>query len=128
MIIQRDEGNELRPDQVRAMAQGLYWLALIEGVSEREKALLQDFLREGGVDIDLETLAGIPFSPEGLLVSLDTLFLRKTFLRTCILMAKADGTVSSEEMAELRRLAQAMGIDEPLDALMADMEQKSIEI
>jgi|GEM_PF-670923 len=128
MIIQRDESSELRPDQVRAMAQGLYWLALIEGVTEREKALLQEFLREGGVDIDLETLAGIPFSLEGLLVSLDTLFLRKTFLRTCILMAKADDTVSSQEMGELRRLAQAMGIDEPLDALIADVEQKSIEI
>jgi hypothetical protein len=44
------------------------------------------------------------------------------------LMAKADGTVSSQEMGELRRLAQAMGIDEPLDALMADVEQKSIEV
>jgi len=128
MIIQRDESSELRPDQVRAMAQGLYWLALIEGVTDREKALLQDFLREGGVDIDLETLAGIPLSLEGLLVSLDTLFLRKTFVRTCILMAKADGAVSSQEMGELRRLAQAMGIDEPLDALMADVEQKRIEI
>ncbi len=128
MIIQRDESSELRPDQVRAMAQGLYWLALIEGVTKREKALLQDFLREGGVDIDLETIAGIPFSLEGLLVSLDTLFLRKTFLRTCILMAKADGAVSSQEMGELRRLAQAMEIDEPLDSLIADVEQKSIEV
>jgi uncharacterized membrane protein YebE (DUF533 family) len=128
MIIQRDESSELRPDQVRAMAQGLYWLALIEGVTERERTLLQDFLREGGVDLDPEALSGIPFSLEGLLASLDTLFLRKTFLRTCILMAKADGTVSSQEMGELRRLAQAMGIDEPLDSLMADVEQKSIEI
>jgi hypothetical protein len=128
MIIQRDESSELRPDQVRAMAQGLYWLALIEGVTERERTLLQDFLREGGVDLDPEALAAVPFSLEGLLVSLDTLFLRKTFLRTCILMAKADGTVSSQEMGELRRLAQAMGIDEPLDSLMADVEQKSIEI
>jgi hypothetical protein len=128
MIIQRGQSAELRPDQVRAMAQGLYWLALIEGVTEREKALLQDFLREGGLDLDLETLAGIPFSLEGLLVSLDTLFLRKTFLRTCILMAKADGTVSSQEMAELRRLAQAMGIDEPLDSIMAEVENKSVEI
>jgi hypothetical protein len=128
MIIQREQSGELRPDQVRAMAQGLYWLALIEGVTEREKALLQDFLREGGLQLDLETLAGIPFSPEGLLASLDTLFLRKTFLRTCILMAKADGAVSSQEMTELRRLAQAMGIDEPLDALIAEVEQKSIEI
>jgi len=127
MIIQRDESSELRPDQVRAMAQGLYWLALIEGVTERERTLLQDFLREGGVDLDLEALAGVPFSLEGLLVSLETLFLRKTFLRTCILMAKADGTVSSQEMSELRRLAQAMGIDEPLDSLIADLEQKSID-
>ena len=126
MIIQREQSTELRPDQVRAMAQGLYWLALIGGVTEREKALLQDFLREGGLDLDLETLAGIPFSLEGILVSLDTLFLRKTFLRTCILMAKADGAVSSQEMTELRRLAQAMGIDEPLDSLMAEVENKSV--
>jgi hypothetical protein len=128
MIIQREQSSELRPDQVRAMAQGLYWLALIEGITEREEALLQDFLREGGLDLDLETLAGIPFSLEGLLVSLDTLFLRKTFLRTCILMARADGTVSSQEMAELRRLAQAMDIDEPLDSLMADVDDKSVEV
>ncbi len=128
MIIQREDSSELRPDQVRAMAQGLYWLALIEGVTERERTLLQDFLREGGVDLDVEALAGVPFSLEGLLASLDTLFLRKTFLRTCILMAKADGTISSQELGELRRLAQAMGVDEPLDSLIADVENKSIEI
>jgi hypothetical protein len=127
MIIQREQSSELRPDQVRAMAQGLYWLAQIEGVSEHERTLLQDFLREGGLDLDLETLAAVPFSLEGLMVSLDTLFLRKAFLRTCILMAKADGSVSQQEMAELRRLSQTMGINESLDSLMADVEDKSIE-
>ncbi len=127
MIIQREQSSELRPDQVRAMARGLYWLAQIEGVSERERTLLQDFLREGGLDLDLETLAAVPFSLEGLMVSLDTLFLRKAFLRTCVLMAKADGSVSQQEMAELRRLSQAMGINESLDSLMADVEDKSIE-
>ncbi len=127
MIIQREQSSELRPDQVRAMAQGLYWLAQIEGVSKRERTLLQDFLREGGLDLDLETLAAVPFSLEGLMVSLDTLFLRKTFLRTCILMAKADGSVSQQEMSELRRLSQAMGINDSLDSLMADVEDKSIE-
>ncbi len=126
MIIQREQSSELRPDQVRAMAQGLYWLAQIDGVSESERTLLQDFLKEGRLDLDLETLAAVPFSLEGLLVSLDTLFLRKTFLRTCILMAKADGSISPKEMAELRRLSQAMGIHEPLDSLMADVENKSI--
>jgi tellurite resistance protein len=44
------------------------------------------------------------------------------------LMARADGTVSSQEMAELRRLAQAMDIDEPLDSLMADVDDKSVEV
>ena len=42
-------------------------------------------------------------------------------------MAKADGSISPQEMAELRRLLQAMGINEPLDSLMADVENKNIE-
>jgi len=127
MIIQRGSENELRPDQVRAMAHGLQYLANIDGATEKEEELIRSFLEEGRVEIDLDTLAKIPFSLEELLFSLDTLFLRKTFLKVCVLLAKADGAVSDPEAAELRRLSQAMGLDEPLDSLLADLEGKSIE-
>ena len=126
MIIQREQSNYLRPDQVRAMAQGLYWLAQIDGVTEQERDLIQTFLEDGGLELKVESLAALPFSLEGLLFSLDTLFLRRTFLRSCVLLARADGTVSAQEMAELRRLAQALGIDEPLDSLVSDLHEKSI--
>jgi len=127
MIIQRGSENELRPDQVRAMAHGLQYLANIDGATEKEEELIRSFLEEGRVEIDLDTLAKIPFSLEELLFGLDTLFLRKTFLKVCVLLAKADGAVSDPEAAELRRLSQAMGLDEPLDSLLADLEGKSIE-
>ncbi|MEJ2717208.1 MAG: TerB family tellurite resistance protein [Deltaproteobacteria bacterium] len=122
MIIQRGTEEEIRPDQVRAMAHGVYYLAGIDGITEKERELIASFLKEGGVDLDPDSLAKIPFSLEELLYSLDTVFLRKTFLKVCVLMAQADGTVSDAEMAELRRVAQALGVDEPLDALIAELE------
>lgn len=126
MIIQRTTEDTIRPDQVRAMAHGLYYFAGIEGITEKEQELIVSFLKEGGVDLDLESLAKIPFSLEEILYSLDTVFLRKTFLKVCVLMAQADGTVSDAEMGELRRVAQALGIDEPLDSLMAELEGTSL--
>ena len=36
--------------------------------------------------------------------SLDTMFLRKTFLRICMLLARVDGEISPQEQAELRRM------------------------
>jgi uncharacterized tellurite resistance protein B-like protein len=118
--------DTIRPDQVRAMAHGLYYFAGIDGITEKEQELILSFLKEGDVDLDLESLAKIPFSLEEILYSLDTVFLRKTFLKVCVLMARADGTVSDAEMAELRRVAQALGIDEPLESLMAELEDSSL--
>ena len=126
MFISRQAEQELRPDQVRAMAHGLYALADIDGVSDSERELLQTFLTEGGVDVELDSLAKIPFSLDELAYSLDTVFLRRAFVRVSILMARADGVVTESEMAQLRRIAQAMAVDEPLESLMADLEDKTL--
>jgi len=122
MIIQRGSEPEIRPDQVRAMARGLYHLANIDGITDREKDQIKAFLAEGKLGLDLDALAKIPFSIEELLFSLETVFLRKTFLKVCILLARADGAISAEETDLLRRLAQTMGINEPLDSVMAELE------
>jgi len=126
MYVQRTTEQEIRPDQVRAMAHGLYHLADIDGIKDTEKDLIKEFLRDGNVDLDVEGLARIPFSLEALTHSLDTVFLRKTFLKTCILLCRADGVCSDQELAELRRIAQMMAVDEPLDSLMAQLEGKSL--
>ncbi len=126
MIIRTQAEHELRPDQVRAMAHGLFHLAQIDGITEDERALLQDFLRQGDLEMDVEALAKVPFSLEELAYSLDTLFQRRTFLKVAILMAQADGAISEPEMAELRRIAQVMGVDEPLEELIADLEGKRL--
>ena len=127
MIIQRQSEGEVRADQVRAMAHGLYHFAAIDGVTEREEALIKDFLKDGDVELDVASLGKIPFSLDELLYSLDTVFLRKTFLKVCVLMARADGTVTDLELAELRRISQAMGIDQSMDDLVADLEGKSLD-
>ena len=75
----------------------------------------------------MASLAKIPFSLDELLYSLDTVFLRKTFLKVCVLMARADGTVTDLELAELRRISQAMGIDQSMDEVIADLEGKSLD-
>lgn len=126
MYVQRKTEHEIRPDQVRAMAHGLYHLADIDGIKESEKELIREFLRDGKVDLDPEGLQKIPFSLEALTYSLDTVFLRKAFLKACILLCRADGVCSDLELAELRRIAQMMFVDEPLDSLMAQLEGKSL--
>ncbi|MDQ7785092.1 MAG: hypothetical protein RDU20_19560 [Desulfomonilaceae bacterium] len=127
MQMQREGTSELRPDQVRAMAHGLYYLAGIDGITQREKDLIKSFLADGNVDLELDKLAELPFSLEELLFSLDTMFLRKTFIKVSVLLAKVDGHISAEELAELRRLAQALEIDEPLESLELDLEGKTLE-
>jgi len=126
MIIRREAAGEIRPDQVRAMAHGLYYLAEIDGITKAEEKILASFLTEGNVGLDVKSLGKIPFSVEALAASLDTVFLRKTFLRVAILVARADGKISDQEMTVLRRLAQALGIDESLESLAADLEGKSL--
>jgi len=126
MLIQRSADEVLRPDQVRAMAHGLYHLAAIDGVTEQEKELIQSFLREGGVDLEVDKLADIPFSREELTHSLDAMFLRRAFLRVCVLVAQADGEVSPDELAELRGLSQALDISEPIEDLAADLGDRTL--
>jgi tellurite resistance protein len=127
MILQREGASDLRPDQVRAMAHGLYYLAEIDGITEQEKDLIKSFLEDGKVDLELENLAKLPFSIEELSYSLDTMFLRKTFMKICFLLARADGEISAEELEEIRRLAQALEITEPLESLARDLEDKTLE-
>lgn len=126
MYVERKTEQAMRPDQVRAMAHGLYHLADIDGIKDSERQLIQDFLRDGKVDLDVDGLARIPFSIEELTYSLDTVFLRKAFLKACVLLCRADGICSDKELAELRRIAQIMSVDEPLDSLMAQIEGKSL--
>jgi len=109
------------------MAHGLYYLAEIDGITEHEKDLIKSFLEDGKVDLNLENLAKLPLSIEELSFSLDTMFLRKTFMKISFLLAKADGEISAEELAELRRLAQALEIPEPLESLARDLEEKTLE-
>ncbi len=127
MLMQRQGSSELRPDQVRAMAHGLYYLAQIDGITEQEEDLIKSFLKDGKLDLELDKLANIPFSLEELLYSLDTMFLRKTFMKVGILLAKADGESSQEELAELRRLSQVLEITEPLETIALDLEDKTLE-
>jgi tellurite resistance protein len=126
MYMKREAENDLRPDQVRAMAHGLYYLACLDGITEKEKELLTSFLKEGDLELDLASLDKIPFSLEELTYSLETIFLRRTFLKVAILMAQADGVVTDDELALLRRMAQAFGVTEPLDEIMADLQDKSL--
>jgi hypothetical protein len=126
MIVQSESTTTLRPDQVRAMAQGLYHFAQVDGIDDREREAIASFLRDGGVDMEVEALSKIPFTIGSLLESLDTVFLRKVFLRASVIVLRADETISSNELGELRRIAVAIGIDEPIESLIEDLPKTSL--
>jgi hypothetical protein len=124
MIIQQESEDALRPDQVRAMARGFYHLASVDSISEQEKELISDFLKHGKLELDLEAVSKIPFSVEGLAYALDTMFLRKLFLKACIILVRSDEKISPEEKAELERLAKGLGFDDTIDSLLSEVEGK----
>jgi tellurite resistance protein len=111
--------------QAEALARGLYAVAMVDGVHERELALIgevyQAALAEGSdAHAPLQSLdrAG-PLTPKELAPLLTTAPLRELFLKTALLLAWADGKVSAGERAKIGEFAKALEI--------ADESQKRLD-
>jgi tellurite resistance protein len=106
--------------QAEAFAQGLYYLASVDGIDEREIQLIRDFLAEVGHPDLIARLSAEAFDLETAVRSLTTSFIRQVFLRTAIALVQADGTVSQEERFALRTIAKRFGLEANLDTLLAE--------
>jgi len=106
--------------QAEAIARGLYAVAAVDGVHERELALIAEFHSAalegdagGGSPLDrsLASFARItPLEPEALAPLLVGAPLRELFVKAAFLLAWADGKVSAAERTKIAAFGKALGV------------------
>jgi len=106
-------------DQAEVFAQGLYYLAGVDGIDPREVQLILSFLVEVGYADLGEKLSADGFDLEAAVQRLNTTFIRRIFLRTAIALVHADGHVSEAERFALQIIAKRFGLDAALEELLA---------
>jgi tellurite resistance protein len=107
-----------------AIARGLFAIARVDGVHEREAGLIASFWIDaggGGPLSDLERAEAI--KPADMAAALHSDAERQLFIKTAILLTWADGSVSPAEKKAVGEFAKALGIDQTaLDTLDASVK------
>jgi DnaJ-domain-containing protein 1 len=124
-MTQADNSAGLDPDVVDVFARGLYHLANVDGMDDRERKLLGDFLAEAGSSTRVEDLADTSFSATEAAMVLETTFLRRVFVKAAVAMVKADGVFSDAERHAIGEIADAFGFS---NAEFGDIEQEATRV
>ncbi len=109
-------------DQVEIFARGLYHLASVDGIDERELTVIREFLSEAGQSSLFEQLSQRPFDLHEAHDVLETSFLRRLFIRAAIVLVRADGELSAAERTAVEGLADAFGQSDLLGELEAEVD------
>ncbi len=103
----------LERSAAEAIARGLYAIARVDGLHEREAGLIASFWIEAGGGSgslsDLERSSDI--APAELASALRTEQERQLFVKTAILLTWADGSVSPAEQQAVQDFAKALAVD-----------------
>jgi tellurite resistance protein len=105
----------LSHDAAEAIARGLYAIARVDGLHEREAGLIASFWIDaggGGPLSDLERAEAI--KPADMAAALHSDAERQLFIKTAILLTWADGGVSAAEKQAVGDFATALGVDAPM--------------
>lgn len=117
---------DLSLEQVQCICRGLHSVALTDGVHPREEALIQEFYlacRTPGAP-SYEDLIKVPFNSSEALETLRTPQLRQLFIKTCWLLAFADGKSTQPERELIARYASEMGVSsEQTQELQAEVKE-----
>jgi tellurite resistance protein len=103
-------------EQAQAIARGLYAVAAVDGIHEREAALIADFYgatteSEMRSVTSLAELARLgPLAPADLATALPGDELRQLFVKAALLLAYVDGKVTPAERAQIAAYAKALAV------------------
>ncbi|MCH9688730.1 MAG: TerB family tellurite resistance protein [Deltaproteobacteria bacterium] len=112
----------MSPEVIEVFARGLFHLANVDGIDDREANLLREFLQETGSDITYESLADSSFSAMEAAMVLETSHIRRIFVKAAIAMVKADGVYSDAERQAVGELADAFAMS---NAEFGELEQEA---
>jgi tellurite resistance protein len=112
---------ELDGKTAEAIARGLFAVAKVDGIHEREAGLIAAFWMDAGAghgllsDLEREET---PITGSELAAALRTTQERLLFMKTALLLTYADGKVTPEERQIISEFGTALGIDaQTIDAL-----------
>jgi len=112
--------NELMTkSEAEVFAQGLLWVARVDGEDESETKLICEFLSDAGYGALSEDISSEGFEPHHLLCLGDS-HLRQVFLKTAVGVVLADGKISEAEIDALHSLSSAIGMERELLQISLD--------
>ncbi|HLK90031.1 MAG TPA: TerB family tellurite resistance protein [Polyangia bacterium] len=129
---------DVNAHEAETIARGLYAIAAVDGVHERELALISEFA--WGATADDDTGGGplgggsfgriTPLEPASVALLLPGAEIRELFMKAGLLVAYADGNVSAAERKLLGQFAEALGLAAPalarLEAEVKDYMLRSL--
>lgn len=114
---------ELGLNQVQVITRGMYAVAQCDGVHQTELVLLKEFYEACRADVNglasFDDVIKTPFEATDAKDILSSKELRAVFLKSCLLLAYADGLFSDGERERVKSFAKALEIT---DAERADLE------
>ncbi|MEE2901273.1 MAG: hypothetical protein VYC39_03045 [Myxococcota bacterium] len=113
------ETEFLNETEAEVFAQGLLWLARVDGEDESETTLIQEFLSDAGYSNLADSLNCAAFEPHHLLCLNDS-HQRHVFLKTAVGIVLADGKITSAEVDALHSVSTVFGMERELLALALD--------
>ena len=112
--------------QAQAIARGLYTVAAVDGVHEREAALIANFYgtTAGSEARPVTSLAELgrlgPLSPADLAAALPGEDLRQLFVKAALLLAYIDGKVTAPERAQIAAYSAALDVSADRQAALEE--------
>ena len=106
----------INEQQAQALGRGLYTVAAVDGVHEREAVLIANFYGAlaGGDERPVTSLAELerlgPLPPADLAAALPNPELRQLFVKAAFLLAYIDGKVTPAERAQIASYGAALGV------------------
>jgi tellurite resistance protein len=118
---------DLGLNHVQVIIRGMYAVAKSDDVHQTELVLIRQFYEACREDVsglaDFEDVIARDFDKDEAAEILSTPELRRTFLKSCYLLAFADGEFSEKEGAVLAKLADDLGVDEAMQAAVREEVQ-----
>jgi hypothetical protein len=108
-------GIDLGLNHVQVIVQGMMGVARCDGVHQTEQVLVKQFYEacrtDAGGLADFEDLARTPFNAESARDVLDSDALRQVFLKSCVLLAHADGKYTEAERKQVSQYASLLKVE-----------------
>ena len=116
----------MTPEKIDVFARGLYHVANIDGVDPKELTMIQSFCKEAGQPDMAKTLPSSSFRVSEL-AALETSFLKRTFLKACLVMIRRDGKITQAEKMLVMQLALNLGLEDEFDAIDQEAAKESFK-